>query len=190
MPKHVDPGHPCPCTSGQSFGACCRPYLRAEREPPDAVSQMRSRFTAFALEHAEHLFRTIAPGHPDRARPPAEVMKDLRRACRTFEYRALQILDHKEADAAGRSLVLFHAHLGDRGRDRSFVELSDFVHDGVGFRYLSGQLRDGADLKAGDPPLTLATFTPSVHSAHEEHAAPEVGAAQHGRPPRPKDGWR
>ena len=162
MPRHVDPGHPCPCTSGKTFGDCCRPYLRAEREPPDPVSLMRSRFTAFAVENAEHLLRTLAPGHPDRARPAAEVLKNLKRAARQFEYRSLQILDHAGPDAAGRSLVLFHAHLSDRGRDRSFVELSDFVHDGVGFRYLSGQLRDGADLVAGDPPLTLATFTPSA----------------------------
>ena len=162
MPKHVDPGHPCPCTSGKTFGACCRPYLRGEEEAPDAVALMRSRFTAFALEHAEHLLRTLAPEHPDRQRPAAEVLKNLRRASRQFDYRSLQILDHAGPDADGRSLVLFHAHLQDRGRDRSFVELSDFVHDGVGLRYLSGQLRDGADLKPGDPPLTIATFTPSA----------------------------
>ena len=55
MPGHLDPGHPCACTSGKKFADCCRPYLRGEREAPDAVALMRSRFTAFALEHAAYL---------------------------------------------------------------------------------------------------------------------------------------
>ena len=164
MPRHLDAGHPCPCTSGLAFGACCRALLRNEREAPDPVSLMRSRFTAFALENVEHLLRTLAPDHPARARPAAEVLRDLRRAARAFDYRSLTILDHEGPDGSGRAQVLFLAGLFDRGKDRSFVERSQFVHDGQGFRYLSGDLRAASEI-AEVRALRLATFTASPPAA-------------------------
>ena len=141
MPRHLDPGHPCACTSGKSFAECCRPYLRGEREAPDPVSLMRSRFAAFALQNAAYLLRTLHQTHPDRQRPEAEVLRDLLRAARAFEYRSLAILDEVAPDASGRAQVEFRAQVIDRGLDRSFIERSDFLHDGAGWRYHSGKLR-------------------------------------------------
>ena len=102
---------------------------------------MRSRFSAFALQNAAYLLRTLHPTHPDRQRPEAEVLRDLLRAARAFEYRGLAILDEVAPDAEGRAQVEFRAQVIDRGRDRSFIERSDFFHDGTGWRYLSGKLR-------------------------------------------------
>ncbi len=50
---------PCPCGSGQTFGACCRPLLKKEQPAPDAERLMRSRFTAHVLRDFEHLHRTV-----------------------------------------------------------------------------------------------------------------------------------
>ena len=54
--------------------------------------------------------------------------------------------------------VLFHATVFEKGRDRSFVELSTFAHDGTGWRYLSGEARaPGAPVELAA--LTIDTFS-------------------------------
>jgi len=63
------PPRACPCWSGRTYDACCAPYHRGEREAPDPVSLMRSRYAAFALGEAEYLVRTLAEGHPDQGLP-------------------------------------------------------------------------------------------------------------------------
>ena len=159
MPKHLDPGHACACTSGLIFSACCRPYLRGEREAPDAVAMMRSRYAAFALENAPYLWRTLHAGNSEKNRPEAEAVRELKKACRSFTYTGLTILDSAPPDAEGRARVLFLAGLAYKGRDLSFVERSDFRHDGSGWRYVSGDLCDAKEL--ADPlAVRLDTFVP------------------------------
>jgi len=51
------PTDPCPCGSGERFGACCGPYLAGE-PLPTAEATMRSRYTAYVLGHGDHLMRT------------------------------------------------------------------------------------------------------------------------------------
>ena len=157
MPRHLEPSRPCACASGLRYGDCCRPFLRGERDAPDPISMMRSRFSAFALDYSAYLWRTLHPTHPDRARPEEEVLRTFRRASRTLEYRSLAILDSAPAGADGRAQVLFLARVLDRGRDLSFLERSDFLHDGAGWRYLTGTVRGANDF--ADPQSTrLASF--------------------------------
>jgi SEC-C motif-containing protein len=112
---------------------------------------MRSRFAAFALGDAEYLWRTLHPRHEERASPRDEVLRALRDASRTYRYMRLTILDAKDAR------VLFLAAVFEKGQDRSFVELSEFEHDGTGWRYVSGASRPAREL--GDvQALTIDTF--------------------------------
>ncbi|WP_051215468.1 YchJ family protein [Granulicoccus phenolivorans] len=60
---------PCPCGSGATFAACCRVLLNGERQAATAEELMRSRYTAYALQYGDYLFRTWHP----RTRP-AEVL--------------------------------------------------------------------------------------------------------------------
>jgi uncharacterized protein YchJ len=50
---------------------------------------------------------------------------------------------HRSRLAAQRfcvgSRVLFHAAVFDKGKDRSFVELSTFARDDAGWRYVAGE---------------------------------------------------
>lgn len=163
MPKYLDPTKPCACSSGKPFGECCRAYLRGEREAPDAVSLMRSRYAGFATENAAYLLRTLHPSVPERARPEAETITLLRRACRAYRYPGVDILDSKtEGDKAQ---VLFLAHLVDHGRDDSFVERSDFVQEGGRWFYTTGAMRAAKTIE-NPLALKLDTFVP-------EEAAPE-----------------
>jgi SEC-C motif-containing protein len=133
---------------------------RGEREAADATALMRSRFSAFALGEPAYLWRTLHPDHEDRQRPEPEVLAELREGIATFRYMGLAVLDHDGPDAEGVARVLFVARVFARGRDRSFIERSEFAHDGVGWRYLTGTNvlleRWGRPVEG----LTLATFAP------------------------------
>ena len=138
----------CPCGSGRPYGACCEPY-HAGGEPPDAVALMRSRYAAFALAMPDYLVRTLHPDHDDHALPAGALRARLLAHARRAKYRGLRILDHDGPDADGTWRVLFHVSMTLDGRDASFVELSSFVHDGEGLRYIAGRTlapRDVGDL--------------------------------------------
>lgn len=148
----------CPCGSGRRYDACCRPFHRGEREPPDAEALMRSRYAAFAKNDAAYVWRTLHPEHEDRRRGEAEVLPQIRATARALRYMGLSILDRRAPDDEGLAQVLFLARVFEKGQDRSFVELSDFLHDGEGWRYLRGETLPAGRID-GDPGLlTIATF--------------------------------
>ena len=122
---------------------------------------MRSRYSAFALREVEYLWRTLHPGHPDRARPKEEVLRELRAVAGSHRYPGLRVLDSRPPDETGTARVLFHARVFERGKDRSFVERSEFRHDGTGWRYLRGEPRTPSELGVPPESLTLATFKES-----------------------------
>jgi SEC-C motif-containing protein len=132
------PVRACPCSSGAAYEACCAPCHRGEREAPDPVALMRSRYAAFALGEAEYLWRTLHADHPDRGEPRDEVLRSLRGARDRLRYTGLAILDERRQGREAE--VLFCARITERGEDRSFVELSEFAHEGAGWRYRSGVL--------------------------------------------------
>ena len=144
MAKRAAPKE-CPCTSGQPYAECCAPFHRGA-EPPTCEALMRSRFAAFALGDGEYLWRTLHPDHPLRARARVEVVRELSRARQKLRYQRLTVHDRDEDGDRGR--VLFTAHVFEKGKDRSFTELSDFVRVDGAWRYLEG-------LAAGEPVATI-----------------------------------
>ena len=146
----------CPCHSGLGYEACCAPYHRGEREAPDPPALMRSRYAAFARGEAEYLVRTMHEDHPDLAQPRAELLRSLRAARERLRYPSLAILASRHEGTTGE--VLFAAGLVEAGRDCSFVELSDFSHDGTGWRYLAGILVPLAALGRAPEGLTIEAF--------------------------------
>ncbi len=154
----MPPAPPCPCTSGLRYRECCAPYHRGTAEPPDAEALMRSRYSAFALKEVEYLWRTLHPDHPDRARPQEELLRELRATATRLKYPRLHVLDRRPPDASGMAQVLFYARIFESGKDRSFIERSDFRHDGTGWRYLSGVALAPSQVPGPPEALTLATF--------------------------------
>ena len=45
----------CPCGSGSAYSSCCQPILNDHRLAVTAEMLMRSRYTGFVQQHAEHL---------------------------------------------------------------------------------------------------------------------------------------
>lgn len=119
---------------------------------------MRSRYAAYARGDAAYLWRTLHSQHDDRSRDRDVVIGELREAFRRFRYMGLTVLDQAPPDAEGIARVLFLARIFERGQDRSFVERSDFLHDGTGWRYLCGANLPVNMLPGDARKLTLATF--------------------------------
>ena len=117
---------------------------------------MRARFCAFAIGDGAFLYETLASAHPLKRRPRDEVVRELSRAKQTLRYRDVTIVEARGDE------VLFVAHVFERGRDRSFAELSQFVHEDGAWRYLEGLLADGAHPAFGAPSIEafLAAFLP------------------------------
>ncbi len=145
----------CPCASGLAYPACCgRFHAGAEAPSPEAL--MRSRYAGFALRAVEYLARTLHPDHPDREATPEALRRALRGACDRFRYPGLTVLDRAGYDPAQAAQVLFHARVFEAGVDRSFVERSEFRHDGTGWLYRAGELVPAPG--AAPAGLTLAGF--------------------------------
>jgi SEC-C motif-containing protein len=119
---------------------------------------MRSRYSAFALKEAGYLWKTLHPEHADRARPEAEAIREFRSFAQSHQFPGLVVMDRRAPDERGVAQVLFFAKVFEKGKDRSFVERSDFRHDGTGWRYVSGVGFKPADLPVPPEQLTLATF--------------------------------
>jgi len=150
---------PCPCTSGKRYGDCCGPLHKGVCEAAGAPELMRSRYAAFALAEVDYLWLTLHPQHPDRARPEAQVKQELRQGCQRYKYPALSVLDVRAPNADGLAQVLFLARVFDKGKECSFVERSDFRHDGQGWRYLGGLPKALSGLKGDPTRLTLDVFS-------------------------------
>ena len=163
----MPPTPPCPCSSGLRYSACCARYHRGTAEAPDAEALMRSRYSAFALREVDYLWRTLHPDHPDRSRPREDFVRELRAQASALKYPRLHVLDRQLTDPSGTSVVLFYARVFESGKDRSFVERSEFRHDGTGWRYHSGEARAPQSLPSPPESLTLATFAASRGPAGE-----------------------
>jgi SEC-C motif domain protein len=143
----------CPCTSGRRYAECCAPFHRGQREAPDAVALMRSRYAAYVVGDMDYLIRTLHRDHPDASRPHADVARELRAGQGVLKFPGLKIVEHRSTE--GSAEVLFLARVFERGADRSFYEHARFLHDGTGWRYRSGEMV-GAMMVRKEP--TLATF--------------------------------
>jgi SEC-C motif domain protein len=122
---------------------------------------VRSRYAAFALGLGDYLLETLAVTHPDRSLPRDALVRELSSARVTQRFTGLRILFSATGGASGddpdRGQVLFLARIFVDGRDRSFVELSDFVREGAAWRYAGGVL-GAAPLFADD----LSSLTPTT----------------------------
>lgn len=155
----------CPCDAGRSYDQCCGPFHRGEREAPDAPSLMRSRYSAFARGDEDYVLRTLHPDHADLEEGVEAMRASLRDTFRRNRYEGLRVLDQRPAGSDGLAEVLFQARVREGGVDRSFVERSYFAHDGVGWRYLAGDLLPAAALKGRIEGLTLDAFSRALESA-------------------------
>ena len=117
---------------------------------------MRSRYAAYALGLGAYLVKTLAKAHPDLDLPRDDLVRTLSRTKERQRFTGLRVLHHASDEKRGE--VLFFARIFERGQDRSFAELSDFVREAGGWRYASGILLPRAVLPGEIETLTREAF--------------------------------
>ena len=145
---------PCPCRSGATYMECCRPAHTGERPPALPRDLVRARYSAFAIGLGEFLHATLADAHPDRAHGtavPARIA-ELSRSGRTLKYMGVVVSEADDARA------LFLAKVFEKGKDRSFMELSRFVVEEGTLRYASGILLPRTALPNGGDAMDIASY--------------------------------
>lgn len=130
----------CPCGSGRKFKKCCGPALEGTVWPDTPEALMRSRYTAYAVGNAAHLFRTAHPEHESvKGLNPARFTRETLEYCRRMEFTGLIVHEAQPEDDAGVARVRFTARYRAGGKEDSFTELSDFVRHEGRWVYRSGQ---------------------------------------------------
>jgi len=131
--KSLSPNAPCPCGSGLKYKKCCRPYHLGKRAA-DALSLMKSRYSAYAAGEADYILRTTHPECPEYS-DDREAWRDaVLFFSENTRFVKLDILEVEPGDK--ESFVTFRAQFGDGG----MVEKSRFLLvDGV-WLYRSGEM--------------------------------------------------
>ncbi len=118
---------PCPC-GNPSYADCCQPYLEGKALPPDAVSLMRSRYTAYVLEDEEYLRSSWSAEN----RPSVTIIEKNQ----PTKWIGLKILGHQEHE--DRATVEFIARYKINGRMQKLHEVSRFVKEDAQWFYFDG----------------------------------------------------
>ncbi|WP_436700852.1 YchJ family protein [Nocardioides sp. BYT-33-1] len=125
----------CPCDSGLTYDACCRPYHRDPGTAPTAEALMRSRYSAFVKGLASYLLHTWHPA----TRPPSLQLDD------RITWTGLEVLAAQDGGAGDRrGMVEFVARYSRDGEPGSLHEISRFRQQGDTWLYVRGRARWGA----------------------------------------------
>lgn len=120
----------CPCGSKRDYVDCCGPYHSGEREAPDAIALMRSRYSAFVLGDASYL---LATWHASTR--PAQLSLESGVKWLGLEVRQIKVVDPEHAE------VEFVARQRDAsGRAHRLHERSRFVRQQGRWFYVDGTI--------------------------------------------------
>jgi SEC-C motif-containing protein len=111
---------PCPCGSGQTFGACCEPRLTGKGPATTAEELMRSRFTAHVVRDYPYLHRTYL----ETARKPyveEKIDGD------ELKWTRLVVHAHETGPKPDGAFVDFTAYFDDHGTEQALHEKSEFA---------------------------------------------------------------
>ena len=128
----------CPCGGqppGATYAACCARLIETRQAAPDALTLMRSRYTAYVYDNFDYLRSTWHP----RTCPPDLADAGDNRA--RPHWLGLSIKRHTAIDE-DHAEVEFVARYKIGGRAQRLHEISRFTRIEGRWRYLDGQLFD------------------------------------------------
>jgi len=129
--KKISPNHPCPCGSGSKYKKCCQRYHKGA-VPPDALSLMKSRYSAYAAGVSRYIMESTHPQHPDTTLDPAVWRAEIEDFSRHTDFLRLEIMDVRAGEH--ESTVTFRATLSSGVME----ERSRFLFEGGRWLYLEG----------------------------------------------------
>jgi len=107
---------------------CCARYISGVENAPDALSLMRSRYSAYVMEDEAYLQKTWHP----RSRPALNLAQQ-----ESCKWMGLQIIAHEQKEAM--ATVEFVARYKVQGRAQRLHEVSKFEREDGQWFYVDGQ---------------------------------------------------
>ena len=104
----VSPNIPCPCGSQKKYKKCCAVYHKGALAP-NALSLMKSRYSAYATGNADYIIKTTHPENPDFTTEHASWKKDIDIFSKHTEFWGLKIIEF--IDGEEEAYVTFEASL-------------------------------------------------------------------------------
>ncbi len=130
----------CPCDKKDFYQKCCGRYHHGALAE-DALTLMRSRFSAYALGQVEYIADTTHVENPGYGRDRARWLAELRDFSQNTKFLYLTILSFE--DAMDTAFVTFTAHLSQSNQDATFTEKSTFLRENGRWFYRSGEVKSG-----------------------------------------------
>lgn len=138
--RKVERNDRCPCGSGEKYKKCCLPYHESIEWPPTPEALMRSRYSAYVVGHARHLYRTTHPENPAvNGHSEATYVQETVAYCQEVEFAKLTIQGNWAPDEEGVAMVEFTAEYIVDGGAGAFTERSNFVQVEGRWLYHSGR---------------------------------------------------
>ena len=130
--KKLSPNAPCPCGSRKKYKKCCRRYHEG-MFASDALSLMKSRYSAYAAGRSDYIIKTTHPENPDYRQDTEAWKREIDRFCQTHDFTGLEIVSAEEGEQ--EAYVTFIAYLGSQ----RLREKSRFCKEAGRWYYRSGE---------------------------------------------------
>ncbi len=93
----LSPNTPCPCGSGKKYKKCCLVYHKGALAP-DALTLMKSRYSAYAADLPDYIIKTIHPKNPDFTTDTKTWRENIRLFTQQTEFLNLEIIDFTQTE--------------------------------------------------------------------------------------------
>jgi len=132
--KKISPNSSCPCGSNNKYKKCCAIYHKGA-VPKTALLLMKSRYSAYACNHASYIIKTTHPNNSDYTTETKSWKESIESFSKTTEFLALEVVEF--IDGEDEAFVTFKAELssGDMIEKSRFLKVNNF------WLYESGELR-------------------------------------------------
>jgi len=112
----------CPCDSGHKYKKCCSKYHKGAFAP-DALSLMKSRYSAYAVGNGSYIIQTTHPDNPDYTTDIKNWEISILNFSEQTNFLSLEIIDF--INGKEEAFVTFNARLssGDLKEKSRFLKL-------------------------------------------------------------------
>ncbi len=125
---------PCPCGSQTKYKLCCQKYHKGA-QAKDALTLMKSRYSAYVVGEARYIIKTTHPDNPEFQDDKKTWQKSIENFCQENSFLGLEIVSFEEESAY--AFVTFKAYFVDG----ELYEKSKFVKNGAFWLYLDGEFK-------------------------------------------------
>lgn len=134
----------CPCGSLIPYENCCKNYHSGKAKVNSALELLRSRYSAYALNHSDYIIHTTHPDNPAFDKDKQRWKRSIGDFSRTSDFQQLEVLEVNEQDE--EAFITFIAYIYQNGKDCSFKEKSYFRKEKGDWLYVSGEVQRQRDL--------------------------------------------